>query len=135
MTTESRVKPPPLVVASALVALQGGVLFVFAILELVNLSSDRTTMGLTTSTFFVAYGAALAACAWAISRGHSWARSPVVLSQLIQLGVAWSFRGGDTTIVAIVLAIVSLVVLAGLAHPASVEALSDNPTDEAIDRS
>lgn len=86
-------------------------------------------MGLTTSAFFVAYGAALLACAFAMIRGHSWARSPVVLTQLIQLGVAWSFRGGSTNLIAIVLAVVAIVVLAGLAHPASVEALTDNPTE------
>lgn len=130
MTRKSRENPPPLVVASALVALQGVGLFVFAILELVNLSPERATMGLTTTAFFVVYGAALAACGWAMSRGNSWARSPVVLAQLIHLGVAWSFRGGDTTIVAIVLAIVSFIVLAGLVHPASIEALSDNPASD-----
>ena len=64
------------------------------------------------------YGAGLLFCAWQLTRGQSWARSPVVLAQLLQLGVAWSFRGGDTTWVAICLAVVALVTLAGLAAPA-----------------
>ena len=71
----------------------------------------------TTSLFFAVYGVGLLFCAWQLTRGQSWARSPVVLAQLIQLGVAWSFRGGDTTWVAIALAVVAVVVLAGFLHP------------------
>jgi hypothetical protein len=47
----------------------------------------------------------------------------VLLAQLIQLGLAWNFRDGDTLPVAIGLALVSVVVLAGLFHPASMRAL------------
>ena len=97
----------------------------FGVLETANLSSDRVTMGVTTSLFFAAYGVALLFFAWQLTRGQSWARSPVVLAQLLQLGVAWSFRGGDTTWVAICLAVVAVIVLAGILHPQSVEALSD----------
>ena len=61
------------------------------------------------------------------TRRASWARSPVVLAQLIQLGLAWSFRGGETTWIAIALAVVAVVVVAGVLHPASIEALSDDP--------
>jgi hypothetical protein len=51
-----------------------------------------------------------------------------VLAQLIQLGIAWSFRGGDTTLVAVALAVVALVVVVGLLHPASIDALDDDPS-------
>ena len=54
----------------------------------------------------------------------------MVLAQLIQLGVAWSFRGGDTTVVAVVLAVVALIVVAGILHPASIAHLDDNPQPE-----
>jgi uncharacterized membrane protein len=120
-----RDKPPPLVVAASLVAVEGLLVILFGVLETANLSSDRVTMGVTTATFFVAYGAGLLFCAWQLTRGQSWARSPVVLAQLLQLGLAWSFRGGDTTWVAIALAVVAVVTLAGLLHPHSVDALSD----------
>ena len=122
--------PAPLVVAASLAGIQGGILLVFSILELAHLSGDRVTMGVTTAIFFAVYGAALLGCAWAVTRGQAWARSPLVLAQLIQLGLAWSFRGGDTTWVAIALAVVALVVLAGLLHPASLDALQDDPTRE-----
>jgi hypothetical protein len=98
-----------------------------AVLELASVSSGRLTMGVSTSIFFLGYGAALLGCAWAVHRLVSWARSPMVLAQLIQLGVAWSFRGGGTTVLAIGLAVVALVVLAGVLHPASLDALSDEP--------
>ena len=120
--------PAPLVVAASLAGIQGGLLFVLALLEVAHLSGDRLTMGVTTALFFTVYGAALAGCAWAVTRGHAWARSPLVLAQLIQLGLAWSFRGGDTTWVAVGLAVVAIVVLLGLLHPASLQALEDDPT-------
>jgi hypothetical protein len=113
------------VVAASLVAVEGLVMLTFAVLELGNLSSNRLTMGLTTSVFFAVYGVGLLFCAWQVTRGQSWARSPLVLAQLLQLGVAWSFRGGDTTWVAICLAVVALVTIAGLLHPHSIDALSE----------
>lgn len=121
--------PAPLLVAASLVAVEGGLLLVFAVLEVFNLGSGRVAMGITTTLFFALYGAGLVACAWALSHRSSWARSPVVLAQLIQLGLAWNFRGGDTTLVAVAIAVVAVVVLAGIFHPASLEALSDDEPD------
>jgi hypothetical protein len=115
------------VAAASLVAVEGILLLAYAVLELASVDSGRVAMGLTTAIFFAVYGAGLVACAWVVSRGHSWARSPIVLAQLIQLGVAWSFRGGDTTLIAVGIAVVAVLVLVGLLHPASVEALSDDP--------
>jgi hypothetical protein len=116
----------PLIVAASLVTVEGLLLLVFAVLELASLDADRVAMGATTSIFFVLYGAGLLLCAWSLVRGSSWARSPVVLTQLIGLGVAWSFRGGETTIVAVAIAVVAVVVLIGLFHPASLAALADD---------
>ena len=115
----------PLTVAASLVAVEGAVLVLLAVAELVSLSAVRLTMGLTTAMFFVVYGAGLLLCALMLHRRVSWARSPAVLAQLIQLGLAWSFRGEPTTLVAVGLAVVAVVVLAGIFHPASLEALSE----------
>ncbi len=117
--------PAPLLVAAALAGVEAVVLAGYGIAELVALSGDRLTMGLSTALFFFVYAVGLALCAWAVSRRNSWARAPVVLAQLIQLGVAWSFRGGGTTLLAAVLAVVAVVVVAGLLHPASIAALDD----------
>jgi hypothetical protein len=118
------VAPTPLKVAGALVVLEGLALVVLSIAELFNLTSERATMGVSTSLFFVVYAVAIGLCAWRLTLLDSWARSPVVLAQLIQLGVAWSFRGGETTWVALLLALVAAVVLGGIFHPESMQALS-----------
>lgn len=125
MTLRRAPNPAPLIVAASLVAIEGLLLVGYAVLELASVSSDRVAVAVTTSVFFAAYGVLLLASARAITRSESWGRSPIVLAQLIQLGVAWSFRGADTTLVAITLAVVALVVLAGLFAPSSIDALSD----------
>jgi hypothetical protein len=78
-------------------------------------------MGVTTAAFFLGYAAALLLCGYGLLRLVSWARSPVVLTQLIQLGVAWSWRG--TLAVSVPLALVSVAVLVAVFAPASLAAL------------
>jgi hypothetical protein len=119
--------PAPLLVAASLVAVEGVLVVLLAVLELRSLDAERASMAITTAVFFLGYGALLLACARSVTRGHSWARSPVVLAQLIQLGVAWNYRSSPTTLLAVGLAVVAVVVIAGLLHPASVEALADRP--------
>lgn len=123
--------PAPLKVAASLTVVEAIVLLVYAVLEIFSLTGSRVAVSVTSSVFFTLYGAALLYCAWALVCGRSWARSPVVLAQLIQLGVAWSFRGGDTLLIALALAAVALVTIAGILHPASLDFLSDEH-DEAV---
>ena len=125
MTARRPANPAPLVVAASLVAVEGLLLLGYAVLELASISSDRAAVAITTAVFFAAYGALLLAAAWAVTHGRSWARSPIVLAQLIQLGVAWSFRGGGTTVVAVVMALVAVLVLVGLLVPSSIAALEE----------
>jgi len=87
--------------------------------ELLSLHAERLVLGLTTAAFYLAYGAALAACAVGLLRGRRWSRAPLVLTQLIALGVASSFAGGSTLWVGLVLAAVALVVLVVLLLPAT----------------
>ena len=96
---------------------------VFGLAEALNLDSDRLVMGVTTGVFFLAYGLGLVFCAWGMNRVRPWSRGPVLLAQLIWLGLAWNFRDGDTLPVAIGLAVLAALVLAGLLHPRSIEAL------------
>lgn len=116
--------PAPLAVAASLVAVEGIVLVLLAIVEIANLSGGRLTMGLTTAVFFLGYGVALVLCGVLLGRAVSWGRGPAVLAQLIQLGLAWSFRGDPTTWIAIALAVVALITLAGIFHPTSLDALA-----------
>lgn len=122
--------PAPLAVAAAVVALEAILLVLFGLAELRALSSTKATMGITTSLFFAVYGVGLGWFAWQLRRLVSWTVAPVVLAQLIQLGVAWSFRGGSTTAVAVALAVLGALVLAGIFHPASQKALfAEDATD------
>lgn len=125
MTSRPVDNPAPLLVAASLVAVEGLMMVILALVELGNLSSDRVAMGITTTAFFVLYGAVLMLCAWSVTHHRAWARSPIVLTQLIMLGLAWNFRDGGTLSVAIALAVVAVVVVAGILHPASIDALDD----------
>lgn len=117
--------PPPLVVAAALVVLEGLLLLGYAVLEAVHIESARAAMGITTAAFFLILAAVLIACGALVLRGRAGARSPIIVAQVMFLGLAWSFRGGGTTWVSIALAVVAVVVLAGLLHPASIDALTE----------
>jgi hypothetical protein len=122
--------PAPLVVAAGLVVVEGLLLLGYGVLEAAHIESARAAMGATTAAFFVLLAGFLIACGWLVVHGRAWPRSPIVVAQVMFLGLAWSFRGGDTTWVAIGLAIVAVVVLVGLLHPASIDALTDPDPDD-----
>jgi hypothetical protein len=119
-------RPASLTVAVVLVAIEALSLLALALLEIFSLNMGRLTMGVTTAVFFLGYAAALLLCSYGLLRLVLWARSPVVLAQLIQLGLAWNWR--DTPAVAVPLALVALAILAAIFAPASIAALE--PTDE-----
>ena len=112
-------RPFFLTVAAGLVGLQGLVLAVWAVLVLVNIS----TMSVSSAIFFLACGAALGACAVGLWRLRSWSRAPIVLTQLIMLGLAWDARRANLA-VAVVLGVVAVVALGCVLNPVSLEALS-----------
>jgi hypothetical protein len=121
--------PAPLVTAAGLTLVEGLVTVMYGIGEAVHISSQRLVMGVTTSVFFVVYGAAMVLCAWGLNRLRTWARGPVLLAQLILLGLAWNFRAGDTLPLAIAMAVPAVVVLVGMLVPSSVDALEHGPRD------
>ena len=109
-----------------LVGLEGLFMCVLAGLEVVALDPGRVTLGITTALFFVVLGAGLAFCAWGLFRVRSWARGPVLAVELIGVLLSFSFWGGETTLIAVVILLVSLAVLVGVLHPASTRALAAN---------
>lgn len=124
--TERPVIPGTLWLAAALVAAEGLVLLVLGVAEVFALTGERVLMGVTTTVFFLGFGGALIACAWGLTRPWSWVRGPVVLAQLIQLGVAWSFRGGETGGVSVALTVPAVLVLVLVLLPSSTALLVDD---------
>ncbi|WP_445257971.1 hypothetical protein [Nocardioides aurantiacus] len=113
--------PAPLAAAAGLTFVQALLVILFGLAELVSVDRERVVLGLTTALFFVLFGATLAFCAWGLNAIRPWARGPVLLAQLVWLGLAWSFR--EFWPVALLLVLSAVVVLAGLLHPRSIDAL------------
>ncbi|MGH3509881.1 MAG: hypothetical protein ACRDPI_06585 [Nocardioidaceae bacterium] len=117
--------PTSLVTAAGLVGIEALGVVGYGVALVPAVHASRLALGLTTAVFFIGYGVALAFCARSLVRLRSWARSPLVLSQLLQLGLAYNFWSGNGTLRAIsaALAVVAVVVLAALFLPASTRAL------------
>ncbi|MGI8434329.1 MAG: hypothetical protein ACR2LE_06280 [Nocardioidaceae bacterium] len=98
-------------VAALLVAGEAVALLGLAVAEFTAVDGGRLAVALTSGAFFVLYALGLLFAARGLVRLRRWSRSPVVLAQLIQLGVAWSFHGGSTWWVAALLATAALGVL------------------------
>ena len=125
MSEDARTAPPAtLVGAAVLVGLEGVLLCVLAVLEVAALDSGRLTLGVTTGVFFLVLGAGLLFCAWGLFRVRSWARGPVLAVELIGVLLSFSFWGGETTVVAVLILLGSLAALVGVLHPASTRALA-----------
>ena len=120
----ARRPPAPLVVALLVVLVEVVGMAVLGVLELASLSSARLAMGLTTALFFFLWVAALGGCAWGMWRRVSAGRSVVVLGQLIQLGLAWSYRE-STPQLAGALGATAAVALVGIFWPASLRWFED----------
>ena len=116
--------PPPLAVAVSLTLVEVVLLLGYGVTLAFDISGERFAVGATSVAFFLLYGGALGWCAWNLRRLRSWARSPVVLAQVLQILSATSFWGGDTRPVAIVGILLGLVVLAGIFHRDSLAALA-----------
>lgn len=125
MSTTTPQVPAPLQLATAVAAAEGLALLVLAVVQVASLSGDRVALGVTTAAFFVGFGALVLACARAVRERHTWARGPLLLAQLITLGLAWNFRAD--ILVAAVLLVVGAAGLAGLVHPQTTAALADDP--------
>lgn len=122
--------PRPLKLAAAVVAAEGLVVAVLGIVEVLKIDSDRLVLGVTTAAFLILYGGGLLLVARGLHRTSTWSRGPAVFAQLIQLFMAYSFWGGGTKAVSVVLAVAAAGVLVGLFQKVSMEALADDPAKD-----
>lgn len=118
------VRPPaPILVAAGLILLEAVVVLVLGVLEAANTRSHRAVVGVGGAILLGLYAAWLAVIAWGLLRLRMWARGMAVATQVVLLPVAWSFWGGSTTWVAVVLAAVALTVIGCLVSPPATRAL------------
>lgn len=108
--------------------LEAVALLVWGVLMLARVAGAASvTSAVAGGIFFVLCAVGVGWGAYALWRLQSWARAPLVLVQLIVLGVAWSSR--HAVLVALVLAVVALAGLAGILAPPSIKALEDTTPD------
>ena len=103
-----------LVVAGAIAIVQALALIALAVLDLTYLVSDRIGLGVGIAVLLLVFGSGLAVAAVAVMRGRHGGRGPVLVAQLISLGLAWNLRGsGDDVMrwLPAALAVGALVVL------------------------
>lgn len=120
-----RRQPVSLAVAAGVAALEGLALLVYGIIQIPAITTARIVMGATDAGFFLLYGGFLLFAAFKLSRGHSWAWAPIMLAQLLQITVGYTW--GDPGVAA-VLVVPGVIAAAALLMPASIRALRGNLT-------
>lgn len=112
-------RPLTIVVAAALLALEGLAGLAYAVLEVGQIRMSRAELGVGVAVLMAGFGLLLLLVARGVFLGRRWSRGPAVVTQLILLPLAWSFKGGATTWVSVVLAVLAITALVGLLHPRS----------------
>ncbi|HLR85237.1 MAG TPA: hypothetical protein VK059_09805 [Nocardioidaceae bacterium] len=115
---------PYLLVGCGVVAIEALALLALAIAEFLSVEGDRVGLGVSTAVFFLVVGAGVGYCVYGLWRRVSWVRGPIVLVQLIMLGLAWNFRTISPTVIAVVLLILALTGLVAVLSPATTRALN-----------
>ncbi len=120
-----------LTIAAIVVGIEAVAYVALAVLDIANVSSERVGLGVGAGVLLAAYGGAQLFFAWRVSQGESWARSPLVVTHVIQLLLAWNLRNGDTAWLAYVMAALALLVLVCLLAPPVTRALGRAHSDDA----
>ena len=102
-----------------LVAAEGVAALVFGLLQIGGVQPGRAMVGVGVAIVMLAYAALLMATARGLWRGRRWSRAPTVVTQLILLPVALSFRGGGTDWVSVVITAVAIPALVAVLLPRS----------------
>ena len=125
-----RRRPVTIVLAAALLALEGLLGLGYAGVALGEVRVARAVVGVGVAILMAAFGLLLLLVARGVFLGRRWSRGPAVAAQLILLPIALSFRGGPTTWVSVALAASAIAVLVGVLHPRSTAVFVGPPADK-----
>lgn len=123
-------RPPTIVVAAVLLAAEALIALAYAALEIGQIHQSRAVVGVGVTILMALFGLVLLLVARGVFLGRRWSRGPAVVTQLILLPLAWSFVGGSTTWVTVLLAVMAIAVLVGLFHPRSTAVFVGPPADK-----
>jgi len=112
-------RPLTIVVAAVLLAVEALIALAYAAVEVGHVRMSRAVVGVGVTILMACFGLVLLLVARGVFLGRKWSRGPAVATQLILLPLAWSFAGGGTTWVSIMLAGLAIAVLVGVLHPRS----------------
>lgn len=117
--------------AAGLLVLVAATSAVLGLLEAVNVRPHRAVVGIGGTILLLAYAVGLVVVARGLLLLRRWSRGPAVATQVLQLPVAYSFLGGSTTWIGVILGVISLTVIVCLVLPASTRALVPHLIDRA----
>lgn len=119
----ARIVPVLVRIAAVLLGLIAVTAIVLGILEAINIRPHRAVVGVGASILLLLYAVGLGVVIRGLLRLRAWSRGPAVATQVVQLPVAYSFLGGGTTLIGVLLAAISLTVIVCLVLPSSTRAL------------
>jgi len=118
------------VIAVSVVAVEAIAYIVFALAELASIRGGNYAGGIGIGLFLALYGLAQLYACWKLLQWHTWARGPLIFTQLVQLGLAWGLRDwglreAEARWLAILMAVSAAVALVCLVLPTVTRALLD----------
>lgn len=108
-----------------IVLVEALIYIVLAVLGGLDASRDRAGSGIGVALVLAAYGTFQGWAAWRVTRGDAWARSPLVVTQLVQLVIAFNLDGVPAAVPP-VMGAASVVTLVCLLAPPVTRALGAN---------
>lgn len=118
-----------LLIGLTLVAIEALAYVVVGVIAITSVSAGKAADSAGIGLFLVVYGVAQLFAAHKLLQWHTWARGPLVFTQLIQLGLAWGLRHSDQQWLSAVMAVAAALTLGCLLAPSVTRALID---DEAV---
>ena len=104
---------------------------ILGVMEAAATQAERAIVGVGGAIILLAYSAFLGWIARGLWRLAPRAHAPAIAVGILHLPIAWSFRGGGTTWVAVAMAVSSLTILVCLLMPRSMRDFGRVPADRA----